>query len=141
MRSRCLCLSLMLLTASVARAQSDQPSDGRGGPAGIMALDALVTKASRIGLTGIVLDSTNRGIPGAEIRVYPAARAGRGWMRSHHVAVSDSTGEFFLPVVPGPYTLRVMRPGSPVIQHDLSVPPGGGTCVVVRLERDKTSYC
>ena len=66
------------------------------------ALPSMITNANRGGLSGVIGDTAYRAMPGVTVKVLGS---GAG------AAVTDSTGEFFLPVKPGSYMVRLEREG------------------------------
>lgn len=66
------------------------------------ALPSMLTSASRGGLSGVIGDTSYRAMPGVTVRVLGS---GAG------ATTTDSTGEFFLPVKPGRYMVRLEREG------------------------------
>lgn len=65
------------------------------------ALAAMVTTASRGGLSGVIGDTAYKAIEGATVQ--PLGGTGRG--------VTDSLGAFFVPLRPGRYLLRIEKEG------------------------------
>ncbi len=66
------------------------------------ALPSMITKATRGGLSGVIGDTSYRAMVGVTVRVLGSGVGS---------AVTDSTGEFFLPVKPGTYMVRLEREG------------------------------
>lgn len=66
------------------------------------ALPSMVTTASRGGLSGVIGDTSYRAMPSVSVRVLGS---GAG------ATVTDSTGEFYLPVKAGSYMVRLEREG------------------------------
>ncbi|MBL0171226.1 MAG: carboxypeptidase regulatory-like domain-containing protein [Gemmatimonadaceae bacterium] len=66
------------------------------------ALPSMITNASRGGLSGVIGDTSFRAMAGVTVRVLGSGAGS---------TVTDSTGEFFLPVKPGNYMVRLERDG------------------------------
>jgi hypothetical protein len=75
------------------------------------------------GITGVVVDSTDAPIVGAEVVASP----------SQVRTVTDSTGAFFLPVPGGKHMLRASKPGSGARMLSVTVPPDSGRRVHIQV--------
>ena len=95
-------------------------------------LGQVKSTASRVGLTGLIVDTLGIIVSEADVRVYPGLPEA-DTLRSHSVARAAADGSFFVPLAPGRYTLRVARTGYPPTAIVVSVPMRGGRCVIVRL--------
>jgi hypothetical protein len=98
-----------------------------------LTLTSVTASAARIGLNGIVLDSSGTAISDVEVRAIPV-----GGMqllpidqRTYHQTRTDNEGVFFLPLVAGGYELRVTRSGRGSASSPVYVPRTGSRCVVV----------
>ena len=95
---------ILLLCASPALAQSQQPADPTGTPAESHEHPPVAQSAGTIG--GTVVDSTGAIIPRARVKL---SRPGQS---SSQDATSDNDGQFlFLAVSPGPFLLTVTSSG------------------------------
>jgi hypothetical protein len=65
-------------------------------------LQSMITTANRGGLSGVIGDTSYKAIAGVTIKVLGSGVGS---------AFTDSTGEFFLPVKPGHYMIRLERTG------------------------------
>lgn len=95
----------------------------------LTSLPSVVTKASRGGLSGVILDGDGKPLRATEIRVQGAGVGG---------AKTDSLGEFFIPVKAGHYLVRVEKPGFERQLVSVTVPPGEGrrmSAALRQLER------
>lgn len=95
----------------------------------LTSLPSVITKASRGGLSGVILDGDGRPLRATEIRVQGAGVGG---------AKTDSLGEFFIPVKAGHYLVRVEKPGFERQLLSVTVPKDEGrrmSAALRQLER------
>ena len=85
-------------------------------------LQPMITSSKRIGIGGVIGDSTYQPLAGAEVRVLGQDRA-----------VSDSAGGFFIPVRPGTYAVTVTKPGYGRQLVSVTVPKDSGRQIAVWL--------
>jgi hypothetical protein len=88
----------------------------------VTSLQPMITSSKRLGVGGVVGDSTYQPLPGAEVRVLGEGRA-----------VSDSAGGFFIPVKPGTYAVTVTKPGFGRQLVSVTVPKDSGRQIAVWL--------
>ena len=86
-------------------------------------LPTVVTSTSRGGLGGVVTDSQSRPLPGASVRVFGGSAR----------TVTDSAGEFFLPVRRGSYMVRVESPGHKARLLSVTIPSDSGRLIAIAL--------
>lgn len=86
-------------------------------------LPAIVASAKRLGLSGVIGDSTYKPLPGAEVRVMGAGLH----------ALTDSAGGFHLPVPKGTYPVWVSKPGYAKQLLSVTVPADSGREIAVWL--------
>jgi len=83
----------------------------------------MIASAKRMGLGGVVGDSTYGPLLGAEVKAMGTADR----------AVTDSTGEFFLPLKPGTHAVLVTSPGFGRQLLSVTIPKDSGRQVAVWL--------
>lgn len=88
-------------------------------------LPAVITTASRGGLSGVVADTALRALRDANVKLLGTALAGR----------TDSSGRFYLAAKPGSYLLRIERDGYDRQLLGITVPANEGREVAVWLTR------
>lgn len=86
-------------------------------------LPSIVTSAKRLGLSGVIGDSTYKALEGAEVRVMGAGMH----------ALTDSTGAFHLPVPKGTYPVSVSKPGYARQLLSVTIPSDSGREIAVWL--------
>ena len=86
-------------------------------------LPSVITSAKRLGLSGVIGDSTYRALEGAEVRVMGAGL---------HI-LTDSSGKFFLPVPKGTYPVWVSKPGYARRLISVTIPADSGREIAVWL--------
>ncbi|MEO5567537.1 MAG: carboxypeptidase regulatory-like domain-containing protein [Gemmatimonadaceae bacterium] len=83
----------------------------------------MVTSAKRLGLGGVIGDSLYKPLAGAEVRVLAGSSP----------VLADSTGGFFIPLKPGPYTIVVSKAGYGRQIVSVTIPKDSGREVAVWL--------
>jgi len=102
-------------------------------------LRTIISSASHVGLTGVVLDRDGNGSR-VTLRIfsrrwYASTASDREIARgSHQETRTSQDGAFFAPVAPGVYVLLVERDGKTLGTVRVAVPMVGRRCVVVRLD-------
>lgn len=89
-------------------------------------LPAVITTASRGGLSGIVADTSLRALRDVSVKI----------MGTQHATRTDSAGRFFLAARPGSYLLRVERSGYERQLIGITIPENEGREVAVWLSAD-----
>jgi len=87
-------------------------------------LPAVITSASRLGLSGVVADTAFQTLPGVEVNV-----VGATGMKT----VTDSMGRFYLPVHSGDYLVAISKPQFKDKVVSVSIPSDSGRQVRVSL--------
>jgi hypothetical protein len=88
----------------------------------VTALQPMITSSKRLGIGGVIGDSTYQPLPGAEVKVLGQERA-----------ISDSAGGFFIPLKPGTYAVTVTKPGFGRQLISVTVPKDSGRQIAVWL--------
>jgi hypothetical protein len=86
-------------------------------------LPSMISSAKRLGLSGVIGDSTYKALAGAEVRVMGAGL---------HV-LTDSAGLFHLPVPKGTYPVWVSKPGYAKQLISVTIPADSGREIAVWL--------
>lgn len=103
--------------------------EGRGGAGDFallpltQAMPAVVTSATRGGLSGVVADTSFQGLPGVEVRVLAKGMA----------VESDSLGAFYLPVPSGSYMVTLIKNGFAHRVVSITIPPDSGRHLTVSM--------
>src|SRR4051812_29267341 len=87
------------------------------------ALPAVVSASSRLGLSGVVADTSFTGLPGVDVKV----------MGSGLLAQSDSSGAFWLPAKPGSHFVTFHRDGFRDRVVSVDIPGDTGRRITVSL--------
>lgn len=85
-------------------------------------LQPMVTSVKRLGLTGVIGDSTYQPLPGAQVRVV-----------AQRDVVTDTAGGFFVPLKPGNYAVVVSKPGYGRQLLSVTIPKDSGRNIAVWL--------
>ena len=87
------------------------------------ALPSMVTSATRPGLSGVIGDSNYKALEGAEVRVLGAGLH----------ALTDTAGQFYLPVKKGTYPVQVSKAGYAREMLSVTIPDDSGRQIAVWL--------
>jgi hypothetical protein len=88
------------------------------------ALPAVLTTVERLGLSGVVADTSFQVLPGAEVKVL-----GDGMS-----IMTDSGGAFYMPVKPGKYMVSVTKPTFRDRVFSVTIPSDSGRRVTISMQ-------